>query len=295
MLCSYDLHFGLSIWPKFKADGWNLYHLSFEVTKGASIEHFLSYLQQQGLPSNFSVTVYDETLAKSETFNLVSVPVKINFAPAVLELACGGVVIGTRPINLAAAPAPSGGIDVQVVGLDFGTTNSCMAYELMATGQRESINLANTMNEPASIEMVLSRLKCDTAASEFLSNAGGFYLQRQASIAPQYALTMPSELLLSLSLSSDRGEMDAKQISILQNQRAPQRPPQLNGVDVIAPIFTPLPSEFHGYDQNTTSSLTLIRLLLEKVVCSAFMAILSGRDKVTVKGLTYQQLCVLPI
>lgn len=261
----YDLAFGVGVWPNFKAEGWNYYFVSVDIEKRNVYQDLANKLQAVLGSEKMTITIYSQDLKHSETFGFDAIPIKIEFVPAVVELCCGDNVIATQPIVLN-EDLKSGSNHIKCIGLDFGTSNTCMAMAYSDQGEikRENLNLANTIDEPVMEWLVYSESDDDTGKEDWLKNRSAYYLQRQASVSKPNSYTIPSEILLGLSnranpdgTNQTEVQLKAMKESVDKNQAI------INGVNLNAPIFTPLCSDFYGVSSSDQERIKFFNSLLE--------------------------------
>lgn|GEM_PF-4658181 len=263
-ITAYDLAFGVGVWPNFKAEGWNYYFVSVDIEKRNVYQDLASKLLTTLGSDSMSITIYSQDLQNFETFGFDAIPVKIDFVPAIIELSCGDTVIATQPIILN-DELKSGKSHIKSLGLDFGTSNTCMAITYNDQGQltRENINLANTFDEPKMEWLIYSELDEDQGYQNWLKNRSVYYLQRQANVDELSSYTIPSEIILGLSnRSSVSGDSQADlQIKTMKNQ-VDRSQVIHNHINLTAPIFTPLCSDVYGFTKSDKDRIDYFHTLL---------------------------------
>lgn len=261
----YDLAFGVGIWPNFKADGWRYYFVSVDVEKRNVYEDLANKLQATLGSDQITVTIYSADLQQSKAFGFDAIPIKIDFVPAVIELACGDTVIASQPIIFSQQPKISDTYK-ECIGLDFGTSNTCMAIAYQdGQGQtrRENLNLANTADQPNMEWLIYSEADDIKGQELWLKNRSAYYLQRQAQVSDRDSLTIPSEILLALShrTHADGSNQSENQLKAMKSH-ADTSQLLINDVSVKAPIFTPLSSEFYGTPNTDDGQIEFFNSLL---------------------------------
>ena len=267
---NYQFTFAASVWPDFKTEGWQLYYLSWELQSGQYFDKLKQYLKSNGYSDQLRLTVYDEASCRhgqhgqKAVFSLDSVPLRVEFVPAVLELSCGDVVIATSPVRLNQIHASA---KLEAIGLDFGTSNTCMALRPQNAKQGQNISLANTLNDKSAVEELLiysSTFADETDRKRFKGANASFYMARHDLVDEEHSYTLPSELLLNMSTHED-GKAISAQIETLQTVATRDQskddiqgvvPPRLSGIRVQAPVFTPLCQEFYGYNDSKTPEIS---------------------------------------
>jgi hypothetical protein len=259
---NYQFTFAVSVWPDFKTDGWQLYYLSCEFQSGLEFDKLKQYLKSNGYSDQLRLNVYDEASCRAgqggqkASFELTSIPVRVEFVPAVLELCCGDTVIATSPVQLKAVHASA---KLEAIGLDFGTSNTCMAMKPQGAKQGQNISLANTIDDSSAVEELLiysSTFADETERKRLKGAKASFYLTRHDLVDEEQSYTLPSELLLNVS-NHQASQSLASQIQYLQTVVGKDQskdtvqtitPPRLSDIRVQAPVFTPLCQEFYGYN-----------------------------------------------
>ncbi len=263
-ITSYDLAFGVGIWPNFKADNWTYYFVSADVEKRSVYQDLANKLRTTLGADELFLTIYDVTLSKSQTFGFDAIPAKIDFVPAVVELSCDGVIIGTHPITLD-DNLGSKLSHIKSIGLDFGTSNTCMAvtYQDQSGMTRDNINLANTEEEPRLEWLIYSEVDDDKGREDWLKNRSAYYLQRQANVSLDRSFAIPSELLLGLSnrTNPDGSHQAHSQLKSL-TQKAATSNNLIHNITVEKPIFTPLCSDYYGFSNSHDEHIEFFRSLL---------------------------------
>lgn len=261
----YDLAFGVGVWPNFKAEGWNYYFISVDIEKRNVYQDLANKLQTALGSEKMTITIYSQDLKHAEAFGFDAIPIKIDFVPAVIELSCGETIIATQPIILT-EDIKSGNSQIKCIGLDFGTSNTCMAMAYNDQGQikRENLNLANTADSPRMEWLVYSESDDDKGRDDWLKNRSAYYLQRQANVSQANSYTIPSEILLGLSIreNPDGTNQTAVQLKAMK-ENADKSQVLINGLNLEAPIFTPLCSDFYGFSSSDRARLNFFNSLLE--------------------------------
>ena len=277
---NYQFTFAVSVWPDFRTDGWQLYYLSCEFQSGLEFDKLKQYLKSNGYSDQLRLNVYDKASCRAgqggqkASFELTSIPVRVEFVPAVLELCCGDTVIATSPVNLKQASNASA--KLEAIGLDFGTSNTCMAMKKQGENQQgQNISLANTIDDKFAVEELLiysSTFQDETERTRLKGGRASFYLGRHDLISTEQSYTMPSELLLNISTHRSSTSI-ASQMQTLQEESKKNQlkddvqgamPPRMSGIRVQAPVFTPLCQEFYGYNDPRapeTSTRYLVQLI----------------------------------
>lgn len=261
----YDLAFGIGVWPNFKVEGWKYYFVTVDIEKRNVYEDLVSKLQTTLGSDKITVTIYSQDLVDFKVFGFDSIPLKVNFVPAIIELSCGDTVIATQPIILD-ENIESGDSHIRCIGLDFGTSNTCMAKAYVKQGQikRENLNLANTVDEPRMEWLVYSEADDIKGQEEWLKNRSAYYLQRQAEVSKQISYTIPSEILLGLSNRTNPDNTNQTDIQLkAMKQNADKGQVLINGLNLNAPIFTPLCSDFLGVSNSEDERIRFFNSLLE--------------------------------
>lgn len=267
---NYQLTFAVSVWPDFKTDGWQLYYLSWELQSGLQFDKLKQYLKANGYSDQLRLTVYDEAsctagkTGQKAVFGVDAIPLRVEFVPAVLELSCGDVVVATSPVRLKDIHASA---KLEAIGLDFGTSNTCMALKPQGAAQGQNISLANTIDDKTAVEELLiysSTFADETDRKRFKGANASFYLARHDLVDEEQSYTLPSELLLNMS-THGAGKEISTQIQTLQTMATKDQskddiqgvvPPRLSGIRVQAPVFTPLCQEFYGYNDAKTPEVS---------------------------------------
>ena len=261
----YDLAFGVGVWPNFKAEGWNYYFISVDIEKRNVYQDLANKLQTALGSEKMMITIYSYDLQHSETFGFDAIPIKIDFVPAVIELSCGETIIATQPIILT-DDLKSGNSHIKCIGLDFGTSNTCMAMAYNEQGQikRENLNLANTADNPRMEWLVYSETDDEKGKDNWLKNRSAYYLQRQANVSQMNSYTIPSEILLGLStrVSIDGNNQSSVQLRTMKDN-TDKKHTVVNGVNLNAPIFTPFCSDFYGFTSSDSERLGFFDRLLQ--------------------------------
>ena len=261
----YDLAFGVGVWPNFKAEGWNYYFISVDIEKRNVYQDLANKLQTALGSEKMMITIYSYDLQHSETFGFDAIPIKIDFVPAVIELSCGDTIIATQPIILT-DDLKSGNSHIKCIGLDFGTSNTCMAMAYNEQGQikRENLNLANTADNPRMEWLVYSETDDEKGKDNWLKNRSAYYLQRQANVSQMNSYTIPSEILLGLStrVSIDGNNQSSVQLRTMKDN-TDKKHTVVNGVNLNAPIFTPFCSDFYGFTSSDSERLGFFDRLLQ--------------------------------
>lgn len=261
----YDLAFGVGVWPNFKAEGWNYYFISVDIEKRNVYQDLANKLQTALGSEKMMITIYSYDLKHSETFGFDAIPIKIDFVPAVIELSCGDTIIATQPIILT-DDLKSGNSHIKCIGLDFGTSNTCMAMAYNEQGQikRENLNLANTTDNPRMEWLVYSETDDEKGKDNWLKNRSAYYLQRQANVSQMNSYTIPSEILLGLStrVSIDGNNQSSVQLRTMKDN-TDKKHTVVNGVNLNAPIFTPFCSDFYGFTSSDSERLGFFDRLLQ--------------------------------
>lgn len=261
----YDLAFGVGVWPNFKAEGWNYYFISVDIEKRNVYQDLANKLQTVLGSEKMTITIYSQDLQHSAAFGFDAIPIKIDFAPAVIELSCGDTIIATQPIVLK-EDIKSGNSHIKCIGLDFGTSNTCMAMAYNEQGQikRENLNLANTADSPRMEWLVYSETDDEKGKDNWLKNRSAYYLQRQANVSQINSYTIPSEILLGLStrVSIDGTNQSAVQLKTMKDN-IDKKHTVVNGVNLDAPIFTPFCSDFYGFTSTDEERLGFFDRLLQ--------------------------------
>ena len=261
----YDLAFGVGVWPNFKAEGWNYYFISVDIEKRNVYQDLANKLQTALGSEKMMITIYSYDLQYSETFGFDAIPIKIDFVPAVIELSCGDTIIATQPIILT-DDLKSGNSHIKCIGLDFGTSNTCMAMAYNEQGQikRENLNLANTADNPRMEWLVYSETDDEKGKDNWLKNRSAYYLQRQANVSQMNSYTIPSEILLGLStrVSIDGNNQSSVQLRTMKDN-TDKKHTVVNGVNLNAPIFTPFCSDFYGFTSSDSERLGFFDRLLQ--------------------------------
>ena len=261
----YDLAFGVGVWPNFKAEGWNYYFISVDIEKRNVYQDLANKLQTALGSEKMMITIYSYDLQHSETFGFDAIPIKIDFVPAVIELSCGETIIATQPIILT-DDLKSGNSHIKCIGLDFGTSNTCMAMAYNEQGQikRENLNLANTADNPRMEWLVYSETDDEKGKDNWLKNRSAYYLQRQANVSQMNSYTIPSEILLGLStrVSIDGNNQSSVQLRTMKDT-TDKKHTVVNGVNLNAPIFTPFCSDFYGFTSSDSERLGFFDRLLQ--------------------------------
>lgn len=260
---NYQFTFALSVWPDFKTTDWHLYYLSWELQAGLQFDKLKKFLKANGYSDQLRLTVYDKASCtvgqsgKKAVFDFDAVPMRVEFVPAVMELSCGEVVIATSPVPLKQINASA---KLEAIGMDFGTSNTCMALKAQGAAEGKNIKLANTIiDDNTAVEELLvysSTFADETDRKRFKGAKASFYLARHDLVEEELSYTLPSELLLNMSTYED-GKPISDQVQILQKVAAKNQlsdaiqgivPPRLSGIRVEAPVLTPLCQEFYGYN-----------------------------------------------
>ena len=261
----YDLAFGVGVWPNFKVEGWRYYFITVDIEKRNVYEDLANKLHTTLGSDKITVTVYSQDLVHSKVFGFDAIPLKVDFVPAIIELSCGDTVIATQPIILN-ENLKSGHSHIKCIGLDFGTSNTCMAKAYNDQGQikRENLNLANTADEPRMEWLVYSEADDIKGQEEWLKNRSAYYLQRQADVQNTISYTIPSEILLGLSnrTNPDGSNQTDVQLRAMKDS-ADKSQVLINGLNLNAPIFTPLCSDFLGVSNSDDERIKFFNSLLE--------------------------------
>ena len=261
----YDLAFGVGVWPNFKVEGWQYYFISVDIEKRNVYEDLASKLYTALGSDKITVTVYSQDLQQSKVFGFDAIPLKVDFVPAIIELSCGDTIIGTQPIMLT-EDLKSGNHHIKCIGLDFGTSNTCMAKAYSDQGQikRENLNLANTAHEPRMEWLVYSETDDSKGQEEWLKNRSAYYLQRQAQVTESDSYTIPSEILLGLSNRTNPDGSNQTDVQLKAMKEAVDKSQVLiKGINLNAPIFTPLCSDFLGVSNTDSERIKFFNSLLE--------------------------------
>ena len=261
----YDLAFGVGVWPNFKVEGWNYYFITVDIEKRNVYEDLASKLNTTLGSDKITVTVYSQDLTQSKVFGFDAIPLKVEFVPAIIELSCGDTVIATQPIILN-ENLKSGNSHIKCIGLDFGTSNTCMAKAYNEQGQikRENLNLANTANESRMEWLVYSETDDIKGQEEWLKNRSAYYLQRQADVEQGASYTIPSEILLGLSNRTNPDGSNQTDVQLkTMKENADKGQVLINGLNLNAPIFTPLCSDFLGVSNSDNERIKFFNSLLE--------------------------------
>lgn len=261
----YDLAFGVGVWPNFKVEGWQYYFISVDIEKRNVYEDLASKLYTALGSDKITVTVYSQDLQQSKVFGFDAIPLKVDFVPAIIELSCGDTIIGTQPIMLT-EDLKSGNHHIKCIGLDFGTSNTCMAKTYSDQGQikRENLNLANTVHEPRMEWLVYSETDDSKGQEEWLKNRSAYYLQRQAEVSEQDSYTIPSEILLGLSNRTNPDGTNQPDIQLkAMKEKVDKGELMITGINLNAPIFTPLCSDFLGVSKSDAERIKFFNSLLE--------------------------------
>lgn len=269
------LEWAAAIWPHFQAPGWCHYLASGWWHTGYSVQ--LEDFDGLGnafqiKPSEMELVFYGELFGTSATqFGEIGranwgLPTKLRGVPRAFELCAKGRVLGSMPIHLAELPEKHGEAHACDVGLDFGTTNTCLAIK---QGSRvapvhlpllpgEGLHSANGMSLPFLTVLITPKQKYtseDVAQREFKTpRYPNFYFQTFNKFSQLgKAVSIPSELL-NLKNSSFPG-----QSSYLDENT--ERFEKLFGIDlalhkrpdhhkqaIVSPHFTPLPPALGGLD-----------------------------------------------
>ncbi|AMT97256.1 MULTISPECIES: tubulin-like doman-containing protein [Psychrobacter] len=261
----YDLAFGVGVWPNFKVEGWRYYFITVDIEKRNVYEDLASKLHTTLGSDKMTVTVYSQDLTESKIFGFDAIPLKVEFVPAIIELSCGDTVIATQPIILN-ENIKSGDSHIKCIGLDFGTSNTCMAKAYKDQGQikRENLNLANTADEPRMEWLVYSEADDIKGQEEWLKNRSAYYLQRQANVSKGASYTIPSEILLGLSNRANSDDINQTDVQLKSMKESADKGQVLiNGLNLNAPIFTPLCSDFLGVSNSDDERIKFFNSLLE--------------------------------
>lgn len=268
----FDWSFG--IWPNFHAPDWNYYIVSGATRIGDPGEADpadKSPLKRVDVPW-MNERLSAELLIRGQqregsseiaTLGTISaaLPVRIDGYPRAIELRVGGLILGSRPIPLDTV-RPGSQI-MPCVGLDFGTSNTCMAVQTKVkdADSRQTLPLlpgGTFLSEPA--EPLFAGLHSTGDPDEvrrFQDEAANFYYVKNVA-AGSSAGNMPSELLVMLD---DVEDTETKQKKCLDTHygnssrhllTAPSStaPIPFLKYPLVAPLLTPLPPQPSNWPSN---------------------------------------------
>lgn len=269
-----ELDWSFGIWPNFHAADWNYYVVSGATRIGdpdQSDPDHKSPLKRIDVPwmnerQNAELLVRGrQRVGGSEIAVLGTItgamPVRIDGYPRVIELRVGGQVLGSRPIPLEAVRP--GNQVLPVVGLDFGTSNTCMAIQTKENdaSSRKPLPLlpGGTLISEAA-EPLFSGLHSTGDPDEvrrFQAEAANFYYVKNVS-AGIFAGNMPSELLVMLDDVEDTATSQKQSLDKRYNDAArplleeSKAPIPFLKYPLVAPLLTPLPPQPSSFEKENT-------------------------------------------
>lgn len=264
-----ELAWSFAIWPNFIAPGWNYYMVSGAsrlgdpgVTKRARPREVDVEGLREGMPVELVVLgrAPDGSLGPDNKLRVIGsvvegLPRRIRGIPEVLELRVGGRVLGSRPLSL---PRLNAGRSVDMLGVDFGTSNTCVAVQAQLDDpeSRWTVPLlpGGALNEikVGSLLGYLDSSGSPVAKTEFLTMAAAFYHVKNDTVEDEKADTLPSELLVSLSYKDDVADHQKTVVKAVYKDEEPLVEVG-DGLAKLAedypfapPLMTPLPPQPYG-------------------------------------------------
>ena len=250
-----ELDWAYSVWPPFTAPGWAYYVvcaqcIGSEVSDGPAQWRYpdtdLSFVVYGYLPAADSGKIV--VLATIER----GLPVRVHGVPAAIELRLGGQIIGSQPVLLR--PQGARGRALERIGIDFGTSNTCMAYQRLSGGASDGGSDMVPLLPLSEQEIFFATSRSDTgnARSAFLATVGNCFVARSAiPTGDEPAVTLPSELLVGLNDAVEAATRQREQLGRIYATAAKafvdiatQR--EIDGYPLASPLFAPLPNRRHG-------------------------------------------------
>ena len=268
-----ELAWSLGVWPNFRAENWNYYIISGMTRLGdPDIPEFdrkqkLKRVNVDWLHEGLEVALVvwgrsagskhgDEMKKLGEVIH--GLPQRINGIPEVLEVVVGGRVLGSRRIELETV---GGKNSVEMIGVDFGTSNTCVAVRQKEEEPDSSRSVPLLPGGSFDEEPVKNMLYYVDSGEElwretFISKAAAFFHVKNANVKGDAGDTIPSELLVSLDDRPVPAQLQKARLNQAYdkddkpyvNIGGGERPLALGDYPLASPLFTPLPPQPHGLD-----------------------------------------------
>jgi len=254
-LAEVELDWSYSVWPPFKAPHWAYYIISAAcVGKEASD----SEVRWTNPDTDLHFVVYGHELGSTEVVQLAIIrqglPVRVHGVPVAIELRLQQQPIGSQPVLLR--PCTAGGTALRRVGIDFGTSNTCMAFETVNCGAQGAQMVPLLPENDHDIVFATSEVHAGTARAVFLADVGNCLTARSALVIADEAYTIPSELLLGLhdvAVVSRRQTTELMTIYTGESKAYTKIETllALASRPLASPLFAPLPNRRQGLSTDT--------------------------------------------
>ncbi len=277
-----EIEWSLGVWPNFKADGWNYYIVSGETDVRSSVTEPAANFALDRSRSKIELCVKGRPAGGGSFCELTRVrdglPKRVFGVPEVLEVYLlrhdgdmAPMLLGSRSITLTAI---SGDASIRSIGLDFGTSNSCVAIAEIGETEAKAFPLSPGATSPRDgktlsnlwLQLDSSEVKPNgTTAARARDKQSQFWFVKSAEVdASVTSSSVPSELLVALSEAIEVAEAQKERLRREGEYTAAdgdagvrgigdgaERARRINNFPVVVPLFSPLPSKPVGKEDAT--------------------------------------------
>ncbi len=265
-----ELDWQFGIWPKFRADHWKYYIISGTSRIGdpgkapdkkVAARRVNVDWMREGMPVALVVKGRrDPGEDLVELGRLTNgLAKRIYGVPEVLELVVNDRVLGSRRIELESVV---GSMAVSMLGLDFGTSNTCAAVELTTDNRKSRFTIPLLPggkladSKARSLLAYMDSSNSESARSGFLTHAAAYFQVKNSEVTQDAADTIPSEMLVALDNREAIALEQKKQLeSTYSGLPRPfidislgERLLMLDHYPVATPLLTPLPPRPFGLE-----------------------------------------------
>ena len=289
-----EFNWAFGLWPNFHATNWNYYVISGLARIGdPETPDVESKFERRRVDVPWlnerhkAVLVVKGTTRKPQGGKLIDLgivsgglPLRIDGRPKILELRVGGKPLGSRVIPLE--PVSLGSLNIPMMGLDFGTSNSCMAIQTVEddASSRKSVPLlpggALLAQSEESLFLSLSSSGVSEEVRAFQRDAANFYHVKTAA-AGHAAGTLPSELHVTLDEVSGLAEKQKLQLESYYGRDAAVLIGDLGSVSIpkikyplVSPLLTPFPPNPLSFPEGSTEFFVWLAGLVSETEARVF-------------------------